>query len=199
MDAKLFRLRSARTTAVLGATAVVVLVTASLISAVTTASASVPSDGQAWRLGVSRVCAHSLLFEGRHSIGTEQGAVAVAEDIRASTARRLVRIERLRAHPAQPDLALRWLQVEHRLAELFASSYLRIWHAIAGANSASQRARLPGILERLVRRPDEARGRARLLEEHLQVPDCTGGDNPAPGPGVAFTPRPSVSAPSAPE
>ena len=137
-------------------------------------------DGHAWRVGVARVCAGALLFEGRHAIGNEQGAVAVARDIRASTARRLTRIEGLRAHPERPLLASQWSRVEHRLSELYASSYLGIWHAIDRAISPAERARLPRILGKLLHRPDVASARARLLEGQLRVPDCTGGENTTP-------------------
>jgi len=153
------------------------------------ASGSDRPDGHAWRVGVSRVCSGALLFEGRHSIGTEQGAVAVARDIRASTARRLARVKALRPHPERPRLARQWLRVERRLSGLYASSYLGIWHAIAGAHTGVERARLPRILERLLRRPDATRRRAQLLEGQLQVPDCTGGENTTPNSSVAFTAR----------
>ena len=165
----------------MGKTFAAALVIASLISVTKiAAAASVPPD--AWRAGVTRVCTGALLFEGRHSIGTEQGAVAVARDIRASTARRLARIEALRAHPERPLLASHWLRVEHRLAELYAGSYLDIWHAIAHANSPAERARLPHILGHILHRPDVARAEARLLEGQLRVPDCTGGENTTPNP-----------------
>lgn len=59
----------------MGKTFAAALVIASLISVTKiAAAASVPPDG--WRAGVTRVCTGALLFEGRHSIGTEQGAVA---------------------------------------------------------------------------------------------------------------------------
>jgi hypothetical protein len=172
-----------------GTTILVVIASACLVSVTKiAASGREGSDGQAWRVGVTRVCADALLFESRHSIGTEQGAVAVASDIRASTARRLVRIGALRARPERPLLASQWLQVEQRLSELFASSYLRIWHAIAQANSPTERAQLPRILEQLLHRPDRAREQARLLEEQLHVPDCTGGENTTPTPSIVFDP-----------
>jgi hypothetical protein len=172
-----------------GVTVAVGVVLACLISvAKIAASGSDWPDGQAWRIGVGTVCTGALLFEGRHSIGTEQGAVAVARDIRGSTARRLARIKALRAHPERPTLARQWLRVERRLSGLYASSYLGIWHAIARANSPAERARLPRILERLLVRPDATRRRAQLLEEQLQVPDCTGGENTTANTAVAFTP-----------
>jgi hypothetical protein len=167
----------------MGKTFAAALVIASLISVAKNAAAgSDRPDGHAWRVGVTRVCTGALLFEGRHSIGTEQGAVAVARDIRASTARRLKRIEALRVHPERPLLASRWSRVEHRLSELYASSYLGIWHAIAHANSPAERARLPRILGQMLHRPDVAQAQARLLEGQLRVPDCTGGENTTPSP-----------------
>ena len=167
----------------------VTLVVFSFISVTTiAASGSDRPDAHAWRVGVTRVCRLALLFEGRHSIGTEQGAVAVARDIRASTARRLARIGALRARPERPRLAGQWLGVERRLSELYASNYVGIWHAIARANSPAERAGLPRILGRMLHRPDATRVRARHLEEQLQVPDCTGGENTTPSPSIAFNP-----------
>ena len=165
------------------------LVIGSLISVTSiAASGSARFDGHPWRVGVTRVCRDALLFEGSHSIGTEEGAVAVARDIRASTARRLARIGALRARPERPRLARQWLRIERRLSRLFASSYLDIWHAIAGANTPAERGRLPAILKQMLHRPDGMRVRARLLEEQLQVPDCTGGENTTPSPSIAFNP-----------
>ena len=164
------------------------LVIASLISA--TQNTAVGSDRPAghWRVGVTKICTGALLFEGRHSIGTERGAVAVARDIRASTARRLTRIEALPAHPERPLPASHWLRLEHRLSELYASDYLSIWHAIAHAKTPAERARLPRILGKLLHRPDVARAEARSLEGQLLVPDCTGGENNAAEPSIAFKP-----------
>lgn len=165
------------------------LVIASLISVTRNAAAGGDrTAGHAWRVGVTNICAGALLFEDRHSIGTEHGAVAVARDIRASTARRLTRIDALQAHPERPLRASHWLRVEHRLSELYASSYLGIWHAIAHANSPAERARLPRILGQMLHRPDVARAQARLLEVQLRVPDCTGGENTDAEPSTAFNP-----------
>ena len=173
----------------MGKTFAAALVIASLVSVTKIAAArSDRPDRHAWRVGVTRVCTGALLFTGRHSIGTEQGAVAVARDIRASTTRRLARIEALPAHPERPRLASRWLRVEQRLSALYASSYLGIWHAIAHANSPAERARLPRILAQMLHRPDAARAQARLLGGQLRVPDCTGGENTTPSPSIAFNP-----------
>ncbi len=152
------------------------------------ASTSDQRTQSAWQAGVARVCAGARLFEGRHSIGTEQGAIAVARDIRASTARRLARIEALDAVPERPLLAQRWLHSQRRLSRLFARSYLEIWHAVAAANSPTARAKLPRILERMLHRPDGERAYARHLEAQLDVPDCTGGDNTDPTPSIVHNP-----------
>jgi hypothetical protein len=45
------------------------------------------ADPTSWSDGVTQICANALLFEGQHEIGTRAGAIAVARDIRASTAR----------------------------------------------------------------------------------------------------------------
>jgi hypothetical protein len=173
----------------MGKTFAAALVIASLISVTNNAAAgSDRPDGHPWRVGVTKICTGALLFERRHSIGTEQGAVAVARDIRASTAHRLARIEALRAHPERPLPASQWLRIEHRLSELYASSYLGIWRAIAHANSPAERARLPRILGQLLHRPDVAQAQARLLEDQLGVPDCTGGEKTDAEPSVAFNP-----------
>ena len=51
-----------------------------------------------------------------------------------------------------------------------------------------KRAQLPRILNKLLHRPDEARAHAQLLDEKLQIPDCTGGENTTPTAAVAFNP-----------
>jgi hypothetical protein len=187
--AHLARAQAERGDEEMGKTFAAALVIVSLISVTKNAAAgSDRPDGDAWRVGVTRVCAGALLFVGRHSMGTEHGAVAVARDILASTARRLARIEALRAHPERPLLASRWTRLEHRLSELYATSYLGIWHAIAHANSPEERARLPQILGQMLHRPDVARTQARLLEGQLRVPDCTGGENTTPSLQIAFNP-----------
>jgi hypothetical protein len=90
--------------------------------------------------------------------------------------------------PGRPSLARRWAGAETRLAAVYASSYLAIWHAIAGANSAAEESRLPALLARLLHRPDRARDEARALAEELQVPDCTGGDNTTAAPAFVVEP-----------
>ena len=133
-----------------------------------------------WSRAVTGICAHALLFEGRHEIGTRPGAVAVARDIRTSTARRVRSIRALPVRPSRQRLAGRWLGLERRLAGAYASSYLRIYDAIAAARTASQRARLPRVLHRLLHTPDGIRREAVGVGQRLRVPDCTGGGAPTP-------------------
>lgn len=134
---------------------------------------------ESWRVGVTNICTGALLFEGRHAIGTAEGAVSVARDIRASTLRRLARIEALPQRPERPLLASRWLATERRLSVLYASSYLDIWRAIAHADTPVERAQLARRLGVLVHRPDALSARARRQAAQLHVPDCTGGTGPA--------------------
>ena len=148
------------------------------IAGVSTPSVAVAGRPAPWSDAVTGICAHALLFEGRHEIGSHAGAVAVARDIRASTARRLQRIRALPVRPARPRLAARWLGLEQSLAAVYASSYLSIYDAIAAAKTASQRARLPRVLYRLLHRPDLIRTAALGIGQRLRVSDCTGGGTP---------------------
>ena len=140
-----------------------------------------------WSDAVTGICAHALLFEGQHEIGTHAGAVAVARDIRASTGRRVRRIRALPVAPANPRLASRWLVLEKRLAEVYATSYVRIFDAIDAATTPRQRADLSSILRRLLHAPDPLRETAGRLELRLRVPDCTGGES-AGDPSMVISP-----------
>jgi hypothetical protein len=153
-------------------------VLAAAVAATSTPSAAIATRPSTWSGAVTGICAHALLFEGSHQIGTRAGAVAVARDIRASTARRLRRIQALEIVPPHRRLSTRWLELEERLAAVYASSFVRIHDAIAGAETPKQRARLPRVLRRLLDAPDALRTIAASLEQRLRVPDCTGGDTP---------------------
>jgi hypothetical protein len=148
------------------------------VGAFSTPAAAVAPFPSPWSREVTGICAHALLFEGRHQIGTRAGAVAVARDIRASTARRLWHIRALSIRSPQQRLSRRWLRLERRLAAVYASSYLRIYDAIDAANTQSERARLPRVLGRLLHMPDPIRATTTNLEQRLRVPDCTGGGTP---------------------
>jgi hypothetical protein len=136
-------------------------------------------SSRAWS-SVTRICAHALLCEGRHEIGTLTGAVAVARDIRSSTERRPMRVKRLSAAGTRRDLVRRWVALERRLAATYASSYVRIYEVIAATRTPRQHAREPHKLGRLLNAPDRLSVAAARLEQQLSVPDCTGGTPVAP-------------------
>ena len=161
-----------------------------ILSVIVLAAGSIGAEPAAtqpsWSGSVSQICAHALLFEQRHQMGTRAGAEAVARDIRASTGRRLARIAALRVRPPQPRLAARWLVVERRLAGVYARSYVRIYDVIASAHTARQRAGEPSRLRRLLDAPEALRRTAYGLEVQLHVPDCTGGNPTDPTRPTAF-------------
>jgi hypothetical protein len=148
------------------------------VAAISTPPPAIATRSSIWSQAVTGICGHALLFEGRHEIGTRAGAVAVARDIRASTARRLRRIRALQVPPPNGRLSGRWLRLERRLAAVYADSYVRIYDAIAAANTPRQRAQLPPVLGSLLHVPDALRDTAANLEQRLDVPDCTGGGAP---------------------
>jgi hypothetical protein len=129
----------------------------------------------AWSNAVRPICAHALLFEERHEIGTRAGALAVAADIRSSTERRLERIAAIPAPPARSGLVTRLLALERRLAASYATSYLGIYDVIAAARTPAQRSREPRLVGRLLHAPDLLSNAGAHLEHQLHVPDCTGG------------------------
>jgi hypothetical protein len=142
-----------------------------------------------WSRGVTRICAHALLFEGTHEIGTRAGAVAVARDIRSSTERRLARVAALPAPPlTQRDVAARWIAAERRLAAIYAGSYLGIFDVIAAPRTPDQQAEAARLIARLLQAPDRVSDTAARLEGLPRVPDCTGGSaKPPPSNVVAGT------------
>jgi hypothetical protein len=164
--------------AALAALALMAILAASL-AAVSAPSAAVAAGPSSWSRAVSGICAHARLFEGPHETGTRAGAVAVARDIRASTERRLRRIRGLQVVPPQRRNANRWLQLERRLADVYASNYVGIYDAIAAATTETLRAQLPPVLRRLLRAPDALSAATARLEQRLFVPDCTGGARPS--------------------
>jgi hypothetical protein len=151
-----------------------------LAAMATVGSASNPSSAAdrsrvTWSAAVTRICANALLFEEEHQLGNRAGAIAVARDIRASTARRVNRIRALPMRPPQRRLSVRWLALEQRLAAVYARSFVAIYDAIAAAESPQQRNELPNVLRRLLDAPDGLREMTTNLERRLRVPDCTGG------------------------
>jgi hypothetical protein len=129
---------------------------------------------------VTQICAHALLFDGRHDVGTRVGALAVADDIRGTIRRRLALVAELSEPRGLHVLAARWLTVEQRLAAIYADSYVRIFDVIDAGSAPGQRAQEARIIQGLLRAPDRLQQAAAALEDSLRVPDCTGGANSAP-------------------
>jgi hypothetical protein len=134
----------------------------------------------AYSSAVTQICSGALLFEGSHAIGTRAGALAVAHDIRASTRRRLSRVDALSVPPGLEGLVERWTTLERRLADIYAESWVGIYDVVAATDTQAQRARAPRLLRRLLRAPDQLRLAAARIELTLRVPDCTGGATAPP-------------------
>ena len=129
----------------------------------------------AYSRAVTGICAHALLFEGTHAIGTRAGALEVADDIRASSRRRLALVAALSTPVAETSVITRWLALEQRLADLYAATYVSIYDLIATPWTPEQAAVAPGLLATLIHAPDVLRQAAASLEARLHVPDCIGG------------------------
>ena len=136
-----------------------------------------PGDSPAadYSLAVSQICAGALLFEGTHEMGTRADALEIADAIRASTAGRLAHIATLSVPSELQRTSSRWISSQHRLAELYARLWVRIYDTIDAARTPAQRAKLPKRLDRLVQLPNRLKAIAGRLELRLHVPDCTGG------------------------
>jgi hypothetical protein len=127
-----------------------------------------------YSLAVTRICARALLFDHAHHMGTRADALAVARDIRASTARRLARVAAVPVPPQLQRISRRWISTQRRLAVLYARAWVRIYDTIDTAKTPTQLAALPHRLHQLVHTPDPLRLAAGRLELQLHVPDCTG-------------------------
>jgi hypothetical protein len=133
------------------------------------------SPAAVYSVAVTQICAGSLLFDNAHKMGTRSDALSVADDIRASTARRLDRVTALSVPPELEHITSRWIDSQRRLASLFATTWVRIYDTIDAAHTQAQRATLAERLEKLVHAPDALKLAAGRLELGLHVPDCTGG------------------------
>jgi hypothetical protein len=155
-------------------------------SATATAGRAAPTQGEslgttgdsaaaAYSAAVTQVCAGALLFDHAHQMGTRADALSIADDIRASTARRLDQITAVFVPPELQNSNNRWIDSQRQLAALYARTWVRIYDTIDTANTPAQRAALPNRLEKLVHAPDALKRAAARLELELGVPDCTGG------------------------
>ena len=159
--------------------AFLVLVGAALAGAALVAPAAHATSADSateYSRSVWRICAGALLFEHPHDMGTRADALAIARDIRASTARRLARVNDLSVPHELRRLNNRWISSQRRLASLYARNWVRIYDAIEAAVTPAQNDALPSRLHRLVHAPDSLRLAAGRLELKLRVPDCTGGE-----------------------
>lgn len=129
----------------------------------------------AYSLALTRICAGALLFDHAHHMGTRADALAVARDIRASTARRLARVAAVPVPPELRRISSRWASSQRRLAAAYARTWVRIHETIDATHTPGQRATLAARLQQLVHAPDPLRLAAGRLELELHVPDCTGG------------------------
>jgi hypothetical protein len=128
-----------------------------------------------YSLAVTRICAGALLFDHAHDMGTRADALAVARDIRASTARRLARVAAVAVPSELRRISGRWISSQRRLADAYARAWVQIYDAIDASRTPAERATLAERLHRLVHAPDPLRLAAGRLELELHVPDCTGG------------------------
>jgi hypothetical protein len=111
-------------------------------------------------------------------MSTRSDALSIAHDIQASTARRLIRVTALSIPPELNRISSRWISSQHRLASLYARTWISIFDtldAIDAARTPAKRAIFAGRLKELVHAPDPLRLAAGRLERELHVPDCTGG------------------------
>jgi hypothetical protein len=174
-------IRCGGTTIIVGAAFVAALSAAPVLAVSTPrsgeAAVGVPGNARAteYSLAVTYICGGSLLFDHAHHMGTRADALAVARDIRASTARRLARVTALSVPRELKRTSSRWIVSQRRLAASYARIWVRIYDTIDGAHTPAQRATLPERLHQLVHAPDRLRLAASHLELELNVPDCTGG------------------------
>ena len=137
--------------------------------------ATVDTPAVAYSADVTQICAGALLFDNAHQMGTRADALSIADDIRASTARRLDRVTAVSVPPELQNTNSRWIDSERRLAALYATTWVRIYDTIDATHTPAQRTTLPKRLEKLIHAPDTLKRAAGLLELDLHVPDCTGG------------------------
>ncbi len=112
------------------------------------------SPAAACSAAVTRVGAGALLFDNAHQMGTRSDALSIADDIRASTARRLDRVTAVSVPPELRNLNNRWIDSQRRLAALYATTWVRIYDTIDATHTPAQRTALPKRLEKLVHAPD---------------------------------------------
>jgi hypothetical protein len=159
------------------ATAAALVVLAGAVALTAQADPSPPTGltPAVYAAAVTEICANALLFGGTHQIGTREGALEVAADIRDSSRRRLSQVAAFPAPPGEARAVVQWLALEQRLADTYARNYVRIFDIIAAPSTRRHIARAASLIHALVHATDSLRQSAGLLEQQLGVPDCTGG------------------------
>ena len=133
------------------------------------------SPAVAYSVAVTQICAGALLFDNADEMGTRSDVLSIANDIQASTARRLDRVTAVSVSPELQNINGRWIDSQRRLAALYATTWVHIYDTIDATHTSAQRATLPQRLDKLIHAPDTLKSTARQFELDLHVPDCTGG------------------------
>jgi hypothetical protein len=159
------------------ATAAALVVLAGAVALTAQADPSPPTGltPAVYAAAVTEICANALLFGGTHPIGTREGALEVAADIRDSSRRRLSQLAAFPAPPGEARAVVQWLALEQRLADTYARNYVRIYDLIVAPSTPAHYAQAASRLQVLVHAADPLRRAAAVLEQQLGVPDCTGG------------------------
>ena len=123
---------------------------------------------------VFQICANALLFDGTHAIGTREGTLEAAADISDSTRRRLAAVAELPTPPDKKQAIERWLALEQRLADMYASNFVQLYDVIATSSAPGQSTRAPRLIRAILQASYPLRLAAGRLELQLRVPDCTG-------------------------
>ncbi len=132
------------------------------------------STAAAYSRDVFRICAGAVLFEGSHALGTRQGTLDAAADIRASTQRRLAEVARVPTPADEARTIARWLAVEQQLADAYAQDLVQLYDLIATVSTSADADRASQSMRAVTDASYPIRLAAGRLELKLGVPDCTG-------------------------
>jgi hypothetical protein len=166
---------SKRIVELIGILVLVACITASAQAANRRHQAAAAASPATYSRAVTGICAHALLWEGSYAIGTREGALGAAADISDSTRRRLALVAELPTPPAETQAIARWLAVEQRLADTYASNFVELYDLIASLSTPEQSAGASSRVRAILEASYPLRLAAGRLELQLRVPDCTGG------------------------
>ena len=128
----------------------------------------------AYSRDVFQICAGAVLFEGSHALGTRQGTLAAAADMRASTQRRLAEVARLPTPADEARTIARWIAVEQQVADVYAQDLVQLYDLIATVSMSEDADRASQSMRAVTDASYPIRLAAGRLELKLGVPDCTG-------------------------